>query len=329
MLPVFKIVITDETEMLVNSFVDVPAHLHAFIANKNLMKFELNEEKREVFGVVIAANQPIYYYSDEIPECYIIFDEKSIKLIAENYFANNRQNLIDIDHDYKIRENAVVMLESYFTDDEKKSPFNVEPGSWVMRYAIKDNEIWQKIKSGEVNGFSIAGNFGLEKLNFNNKMNMKTKTLKEKILAILQMEEPATMVDVQTVDGKKMQVENELAVGNKLYAIAEDGSSILAPKGDYVVLIDEKQKKVVVDELGVIVAIEEIAPAAEPEAVTQEIINSLKDELNTMRADYEKQINEMKSTIEMMAVELSKKMKFRKPENHEQNQSKNKNVIIN
>jgi hypothetical protein len=44
-------------------------------------------------------------------------------------------------------------------DKSKTYGFDVPAGSWFVSYKINDEETWQKIKNGELNGFSIAGNF--------------------------------------------------------------------------------------------------------------------------------------------------------------------------
>ena len=44
-------------------------------------------------------------------------------------------------------------------DKSKSLGFNVPAGTWMTSYKINDFETWNKIKSGELNGFSIAGNF--------------------------------------------------------------------------------------------------------------------------------------------------------------------------
>ena len=63
MLPFFKIVVNeaDETGIDFNSFVDAPAHMKAFIAfGKDAVRYEFNDEKRIVTGVMISAGTPIY-----------------------------------------------------------------------------------------------------------------------------------------------------------------------------------------------------------------------------------------------------------------------------
>lgn len=310
-LPVYKIVFDGQSEMIVNSLVDVPAHLRYFIAQngkKRPLAFAVNDEKREITGVVISANQPIYYYSEQIPECYMVFEPATIKQIMLSYFASNKANLIDVQHDFHIKEGAVTMIESYLTDDNKKSPFDVEAGSWIITYKVNDNELWQQIKEGKINGFSIAGNFHLEKLNFNNKLKNQTimKTLKEKIMALFEAE--IKMKDVKTVDGKKMRAAEDLVEGAKLYAIADDGTEVLAPQGEYMFDVDGKTVKVTVNELGVIVAVEDVVQQAAPDYAKE--IADLKNEIASLR-------KEIEESMTAIATEMSKKIKFHAPKKEE------------
>lgn len=325
MLPLFKIILGENDEMIVNSIVDEPAHHHYFVTmnKKEILKFKIDDEKREITGVVIAANQPIYYYSDDMPECFLLFSPEVIQQIANKFFANNKNNLIDINHDFNINENAAILLESYFTDKNKPSSFDVQEGSWIATYKINDDNLWKRIKSGELKGFSIAGNFTLDKLT----LNKKNMDFKAKIKALLGEAEQA-MVDITTVDGKKMQVEKELAKGNKLYAIAEDGTVILAPKGDYAVVgVDKKQYTVTVDETGVIVdvvAVSEDVKQFVPKSELLSEIEKLTKKIEDLKTAHAKEIADLKQSVEAVATTLNKKAsQFRKP-----NETENKNIKI-
>jgi hypothetical protein len=310
-LPIYRVVFDEKSEMIVNSLVDVPAHLRYFIAqsDKNkLFQFAVNDEKREITGVVISANQPIYYYSEQIPECYMIFDPRTIRQIALYYFAHNKANLIDIQHDFNIKDNAVTMLESYFTDENKKSQFDVEPGSWIMTYKVNDDDLWKLIKEGKIRGFSIAGNFNMEKmmLNYKTKNQNAMKTLKEKIMALFAEQEQANikMIDVTTVDGKQMRVAEDLIEGAKLYVVASDGTEILAPAGEYMINYNNTTYRVVVNELGVITGIEEV--------VQQEAVDYMQ-EIEKLRNEMTQMKQEIEEMMTAMAMEMRKKMKFNMP----------------
>ena len=61
-----------------------------------------------------------------------------------------------------------MLLESWIVSDPENDKsnslgFNVPKDSWMVSYKINNAETWQKIKSGELSGFSVAGDFA-EKL---------------------------------------------------------------------------------------------------------------------------------------------------------------------
>ena len=75
-LPIYKAVIGDADGMVVCSFVEdaaVETNFLAFAEDKKPMQFSIeNEDKHIVLGVVMRANFPIYRYSPELGEFYII-----------------------------------------------------------------------------------------------------------------------------------------------------------------------------------------------------------------------------------------------------------------
>jgi hypothetical protein len=56
------------------------------------------------------------------------------------------------------------VVESWIIEDEKqdksaKYGFNLPKGTWMISMKVNNNEIWNKVKAGEVKGFSIEGYF--------------------------------------------------------------------------------------------------------------------------------------------------------------------------
>jgi hypothetical protein len=56
------------------------------------------------------------------------------------------------------------VVESWIIEDEKqdksaKYGFNLPKGTWMISMKVNNDEIWQKVKDGEVKGFSIEGHF--------------------------------------------------------------------------------------------------------------------------------------------------------------------------
>ena len=63
----------------------------------------------------------------------------------------------DVNHGGKNYEFDI--LESYVVSEDDVLKFGTElkKGAWLMTLRIDDGEIWQKIKSGELEGFSVLG----------------------------------------------------------------------------------------------------------------------------------------------------------------------------
>lgn len=77
--------------------------------------------------------------------------EDDIEKMAHEFLSSGKINKIDVQHDFK--ESGCLVVESFIAR-KGWEPF-VE-GAWVMGVWCPD-EIWAKIKSGELNGFSFAG----------------------------------------------------------------------------------------------------------------------------------------------------------------------------
>jgi hypothetical protein len=94
---------------------------------------------------------------------HVYFSKDTIAKIARKFFEYNKQNNTDINHDDNITSTNT-LLESWIVEDpnmdkSKAMGFNVPSGTWFTSYKINDEETWKKIKNGELNGYSIAGNF--------------------------------------------------------------------------------------------------------------------------------------------------------------------------
>ena len=58
----------------------------------------------------------------------------------------------------------MTVVESWIIEDEqmdksKKYGFSLPVGTWMISMKVENDAIWQKVKDGEVKGFSIEGFF--------------------------------------------------------------------------------------------------------------------------------------------------------------------------
>jgi len=167
-IPVFNALITDEeTGMFKISLVDDPAVMSNFLAFDNSRKVVMykveDEEKRLVRGVVMRADFPIYRYDQSFGEYYIIYKADQIRLMAEKYLLESRQNDVNLMHEEGSDVKGVQMVQ-YFI---KGAGISVEgfdeiaDGSLFAEFHVVNDDVWNSIKDGSYKGFSLEGVFDL------------------------------------------------------------------------------------------------------------------------------------------------------------------------
>lgn len=125
-----------------------------------------SDDEMIVTGPAMVPQQLILRKDEMGNPFHVYFSKDTIKKIAKKFFEYNKQNQTDINHDDNIVTDNT-LLESWIVEDPKMDKstamgFNVPAGTWMASYQINDEETWKQIKNGELNGYSIAGNF-LEK----------------------------------------------------------------------------------------------------------------------------------------------------------------------
>ena len=119
---------------------------------------KVDDEKRQVFGwasIVEMDGQPVVDRQGD----YISPEE--IEKAAYNYVMKSRTG----GHQHKRTEDgapfhASDMIESIVFTPEKISKMGLPdsfPSGWWVGYKVNDEEAWQKVKKGEVTGFSVHG----------------------------------------------------------------------------------------------------------------------------------------------------------------------------
>ena len=146
-----------------------------------------DEERHIITGIALLADTPIYRIAPDKTEYYVRFTKDCIRQLVEKYFKFGLTNSVNIEHKDNQFVDGVTMLESYIIDKERgicPNEFASAPdGSWVVSYKVNNLDVWDKIKTGEVMGFSIQGIFHLveSKLEMNsNKPNVFLSCVKTK-----------------------------------------------------------------------------------------------------------------------------------------------------
>ena len=163
--PLLRLTINGEEDGVnIISLVEFPAVERNFIQLSKEVKLSLNEEKRELLGVALIPDFPIYR-RDEQGEYYITFNAESIRKIAIDFYKKLNVNMADVEHSHDM-ENGITYFQSLIIDKGQgicPTAFKDLPdGTWIVGCKIDNDEVWNAVKSGEVKGFSIDGYFHAE-----------------------------------------------------------------------------------------------------------------------------------------------------------------------
>lgn len=120
-----------------------------------------NEDKRIIFTPVLIPNQLIYR-NIAGEEFNLMFDKETIELVEQKWVKDNLSSAVDIEHSSKLIE-GVTFFESVLLNNERfataKGFEGLPEGTWFLTGKVESDEVWSKVKSGEINGVSIDGLF--------------------------------------------------------------------------------------------------------------------------------------------------------------------------
>jgi len=169
-LPLYELLINDASNVSEGvesiSFVENPAIEEDFMffsKPEESYKFAEKEDKYLVTGPAMIPNQKIYRI-DGRKEFDVFFSEETIAKCNELFFKNSNIKESNIDHN-PTKIDGVTVIESWLVEDPTKDKstalgFTGFPkGTWMVTYKVDNKDLWSKIKSGEVKGFSIEGYF--------------------------------------------------------------------------------------------------------------------------------------------------------------------------
>jgi hypothetical protein len=132
---------------------------------QNRFSFNIqNEEQRLVAGPLMIPNQFIMRRDENDEPYYVYFSKDTIRNIQLRFSEQNNYNKTDVAHNGEVIDDNIMVeqwiIQSRQYDKSRYYGFdNLPLGTWFGVYKINNDETWQKIKSGELKGFSVAGDF--------------------------------------------------------------------------------------------------------------------------------------------------------------------------
>lgn len=309
-----------------------------FAMPKNLKFKTVDEEQRILVGPAMIPDKLIYRIDDEGAESFVFFKEGTIRELSERFLIQGKQSFLTLEHEATLNDLSVV--ESWIVEDSKKDKsaiygFNLPVGTWFVKVKVLSDEIWNLVKSGDVQGFSVEGVFAREIIKQSKQMSEKTKldTYLEKIRGMFNVEEKEEQEEQEKFGTVEVQGQDAtvtitfpgdtLEVGD-LITHEVDGTDVPVPTGEY--LLPDSRVLVVIEE-GVAGEIREAESEMEEEPDEMEKEDGLKAEqidklidgiaeiISTFQTEVRK---EFKTEVEKSAAKLREE--FNKPadDHHEE-----------
>ncbi len=166
---IVELVIADDSQELAIdaiSLVNSPAIEQDFVffgKEKNNLTFaKVDEEKRMLVSPALIPNKQIFRYDPNTDsEYYVYFSPETVRKASELYLKHNNHHKATYEH--KDRVSGVLTVESWIkegdSDKSKMYGYDLPNWSWFVKMKIENDELWNKIKEGELKGLSIEGYF--------------------------------------------------------------------------------------------------------------------------------------------------------------------------
>jgi hypothetical protein len=107
-------------------------------------------------------NKQIFRYNPNTDsEYYVYFSTDTVRKASELYLKYNNHHKATYQHQDRVA--GVLTVESWIKEgDQDKSKmygYDLPNGTWFVKMKIENNDLWEKIKAGELKGLSIEGYF--------------------------------------------------------------------------------------------------------------------------------------------------------------------------
>ena len=168
---IVELVISDDSqaqELTIDaiSLVSSPALEQDFVffgkEKNNLTLAKVDEEKRMLISPALIPNKQIIRYdASSDTNYYVYFSKETVAQAAALYLKHNNHHKATYQHEDRV--SGVLTIESWIKEGEQDKSnlygFDLPIGTWFVKMSITNDDVWQEIKSGNLRGLSIEGNF--------------------------------------------------------------------------------------------------------------------------------------------------------------------------
>jgi len=217
---IVELIIQDENQELAIdaiSLVTSPAIEQDFVffgKEKNNLTFaKVDEEKRMLVSPALIPNKQIFRHDPNTDsDYYVYFSKDTVRKASELYLKHNNHHKATYQHQDRV--SGVLTVESWIkegdSDKSKLYGYDLPNGTWFVKMKIENDELWQKIKAGELKGLSIEGYFTnkFEQMQKKEFTNEEVKTALKELLSVQK-------VELGAIDDLKKKLDKNISVFDK------------------------------------------------------------------------------------------------------------------
>lgn len=273
----------EDSAVLAMSVVDEPAVESDFVylSKQKIEKFiglETNE-KHMIYGCALRPDFPIYR-RDENEEYYLEFSKEAVEKLARNFMVNGLQQNFTEAHKSEVE--GITITESWIKADMEKDKSvaigldkDLPLGTWFIGAYCNNAEVWDNVKSGTYNGFSVEAIVNVDELNFESQ-----ETVTETAVETPTVEE---VVETPTVETPTVDEPREKGILAKILELINGKPIEDVSKAEEPVVEEPKVE-------------EELEPTVEPEPHTEpepqvepqpnpleEVVKNLQEEIKALK----------------------------------------------
>lgn len=277
--------VTLDSDVFGISLVQDPAIEVNYVAlskEKPLQVLLEKEDKHIIVGCALVPDKPIYR-RDGDEEFYIQFSKETIEKLAHQYLANDKIYSFTTDHEDVADDVYIIETWLKTSENDKSKDYGLDApiGSWMIMAKVENEDIWKRIKDGELQGFSIEAVVDLKEINNKIINNMAKNTKLEAIEIDDNFWDKLKGILADALGKPEESKEVEETVGE----IVDEMEKGAGPKDEETKVVeqaeDETPAEVVDEEVkDVVDAVEEVVetPAESAEAL-QAVIDGLQEEI--------------------------------------------------
>ena len=211
----YELILQDEEDgVFATSFVESGAIQKDFVFFGKEINFQaVSEEKMLVAGPLLIPNKKILRIDGEGKTYYVYFTPETIEKIARKFMKNKYNDAVTVEHERKV--GGIYLTESWLVGQSGKDKsnmygFTLPIGTWFGVYDVSGNpKVWEQVKEGTFNGFSIEGLFEHKKSDL--KLSLVEKPIDELSdeEATVVLSQIKALIKKDKRDGKGQRIEME------------------------------------------------------------------------------------------------------------------------